>query len=199
MLRHPEYVTTDVLIEHKSSAGTKFSLSSQTAKRQFTSTVFMAPVTRSQTTIVRRLGLGLTSDVDFVKMFSASKEKAREHLSLAVKCTRRCLYCGRHFKRERHPRPSLAPPDESMKFPLQLEVYLQAKVGRHAKQIQEEVRQAKKKSRELEEIVRVSEALEAMPERKCCFCGKWCKSSPFVYKTRLRCVIEEKAQKNRRK
>ena len=151
----------------------------------------VAPVTRSQTTIVRRLGLGLISDMDFMKMFSASKKKAREQLSLAVKCTNRCLYCGKHFKRERHPRPSMAPPDESMKFPLQLEeVYLQAKTGRHAKQIQMDVQEAKKRCRELEEIVRVSKALEAMPERKCWFCTKWCKSSPFVYRTRLRCVIE---------
>lgn len=93
----------------------------------------------------------------------------------------------------------MAPPDESMKFPLQLEVYLQAKTGRHAKEIQMEARKAKKACLELEEIVRVSEALEAMPARKCWFCANCCKSSPFVYRTRLRCVIELQAQKNGKK
>ena len=147
----------------------------------------MVPATRSQTTIVRKLGVGLImgTDEDYMKMYTESRKKEKEILLCALKCTRRCLYCGGAFSRERHPRPSLAPPDGSARLNPVFEAHLHAKTGRHLATFLELVREAKEACRELEKVVRVCRAFQTMGERQCVFCCKRCRSSPFEYRPRL--------------
>ena len=147
----------------------------------------MTPVTRSRTIILRRLELGLPkgTDEDCMKIYAESALREKKLLLCALRCTRKCLHCGRRFSRERHPRLSMTGQDETMRFPQVFEALPSVKTGQHAKTFIELLNDAKKVWCELEKVHRVYKAFEAMAERRCSFYYKWCRSSPFEYKKRL--------------
>lgn len=150
----------------------------------------MAPVTRSQTAILRSKGHRPIedTDVDFMRRYAASLGEMKIRVEIAVRCcTRRCLYCGKPFLRERRPRSSKSHSvsEETGRFLREMKVHLRTKTGVHAKKIQDIMQETEGICRELEDVHKTCKALEAMPKRQCYFCFKWSESSPFVYVTRL--------------
>ena len=146
----------------------------------------MAPATRSQTIILRSCKLWIPgTDEDYMKMYADIMTRKRISLCNALRCTRRCLHCGRRFSRERRPRPSMAGHDDNMRFPQLFEALANVKTGQHAKTFLKQLNEAKGARCELQKVHRVCKAFEAMAERRCVFCYKWCRSSPFEYEKRL--------------
>ena len=143
----------------------------------------MAPVTRSQTIILRTCKLYLPggTDEDYMKIYAKIMTDKKKSLLRALLRTRKCLHCGRWFSRERHPRPSMTGQDDDMRFPQVFEDFTSVKTGQHAKTFLKQLNEAKKAFCEKEKVHRVCKAFEAMAERRCLFCSKWCRSSPFEY------------------
>ena len=75
--------------------------------------------------------------------------------------------------------------DDDMRFPQLFEALANVKTGQHAKTFLKQLNEAKRAHGELKKVHRVCKAFEAMAERRCLFCYKWCRSSPFEYAKRL--------------
>ena len=154
----------------------------------------MAPVTRSQTIILRTCKLYLPgNDEDYMKMYADIMTSKKASLIRALRRTRKCLHCGKRFSRERHPRPSMTGHGDNMRFPQVFEDLANAKTGQHAKTFLKQLNEAKRATCKLEKVHRVCKALEAMAERRCVFCYKWCRKSPFEYQL-MRCFPRERCK-----
>ena len=127
----------------------------------------MAPVTRSQTIILRRCKPYLPggTDEDYMKIYADIMTEKKKSLLRALRRTTKCLHCVRRFTRERHPRPSMTGHDDDMRFPQVFEALASVKTGQHAKTFLKHLNEAKKAFYEREKVHRICKAFEEMAER----------------------------------
>ena len=146
----------------------------------------MAPRTRSQTIIIRRVKRpDLGSDDTYLRRFAMAAYREGKRLYHAIEYTKLCIHCKYAFKRERHPRRRPIPMEIfeecELEFIPSILTLVSVKTGKHQKKFKEEAEFLTEAVRVLAKRKRQSKALRDMPARKCLFCCKFSNSDPFEY------------------
>ena len=146
----------------------------------------MAPKTRSQTIIIRRMKQpGLTSDATYLRGMALATYRESKRLCYATEYTKTCIHCRYVFKRERYPRRRPIPMDMfeecELEFVPSLLKLVSVKTGKHQKKFKDAAEFVTKMVRVLAKRTTQAKALRDMPPRRCLFCYKFSTSDPFEY------------------
>ena len=156
----------------------------------------MAPRTRSQTIIIRRMKLpDLPCDATYLRRFAMAAYKESKRLCYAIDYTKICIHCKHAFKRERYPRRKPVPMDMfeecELEFVPSILKLVSIKTGNHQKKFKEGAELLTEVVRVLAKRTRQSKALRGMPARKCSFCCRFSRSDPFRYLRRFQDRIDD--------
>ena len=150
----------------------------------------MAPVTRSKSTIVRKLKLlhQAKSDAQYIKKVDQSFRSAKVVLSVAIEKTNQCLHCYQPYERE-IPRRKLLSRQTSqagttctcVALMNVKSIYDAHQTGPHANEIAELVASLNRTVNEFNILKREQRLLKSLPPRKCKYCKKWFTLDPWIY------------------
>ena len=150
----------------------------------------MAPVTRSESTVVRKLKLlhQAKSDAQYVKKVDRSFRSAKVVLSVAIEKTKQCIHCYQPHERE-IPRRKLPSRQTSQVKTVCTcaalmnvkSIYNAHRTGPHANEMDELVTSLNQTVKEFNILKREQRRLKSLPQQKCKYCKKWFTLDPWNY------------------